>query len=111
MEQFEWTQGGKELLIRIELIIQQSGGRVALANDIIKEDRKYRLNSFHIPRVKTMNNQCLLTISKGKHHRKFDNVRLASYYMGTNPANIYSCIRQGYRCRGWDVKYFKSVQV
>lgn len=108
MEQFDWSPGGAELLLVIQLYIRENGGNLPLANKIIAEERAFR-NGKQDPIRKKLGPRLIkkVRVWKGRVHRKFDSSILAAEFLETTVNNLQACIRYGCKSKGWNVDYYQ----
>ena len=107
--QHEWTPEGLQLLLAIESYIKQHGGRHALLNQVLKEDRTVR-NSVRVKLTTTVKNapirkRKMVLLIKGNSRKKFDSIIEATAFLGCPKNSIRSSIYTKHRIYGWVPQY------
>jgi len=108
--QHEWTPEGLQLLLAIESYIKQHGGRHALLNQVLKEERTVR-NAVRVKLTTTANNNTAVRKRKnvvlinGRKRKKFDSVNEATAFLGCPKNSIRSSIYTKHRIYGWVPQY------
>lgn len=103
----EWTPGGKELLIRIQLSIQQAGGRLSMIQQIEAEERYIRERKWRESKVEPnptpykRKRRKPIKITKGKTSLIFKTSREAAKHIGVKPHNVIASISKGFKTNGW----------
>lgn len=110
MEQFPWTESGKQLLAAINSYIEQHGGRFSLANEIVNEERKARESKWrechqHKNSSKKTRRVRFIKLTNGRKEKLFDNVKLAAKFLKTQPNNIQSAVYAKCRVKNWYAEY------
>lgn len=114
MEAYEWTDGGKELLIRIELFIQENGGRMSLVNKIENEERGVRESKWRVSQVNNgpkkrykRKKRPQVKIFKGNERIIFKTTTMAARFIGTSTVNVRASVHKGYKTHGWNCSYIR----
>ena len=108
--QHEWTPEGLQLLLAIESYIKQHGGRHALLNQVLNEERTVR-NAVRVKLSNTFNNNARIRRRKkvilinGRKRKKFDSVNDATAFLGCPKNSIRSSIYTKHRIYGWVPQY------
>ncbi len=107
--QHEWTPEGLQLLLVIESYIKQHGGRHALLNQVLKEERTVR-NAVRVKLSTMVKNspirkRKMVLLIKGNSRKKFNSLNEATAFIGCFEGSIRSAINTKHRIYGWVPQY------
>ena len=108
--QYDWTPGGKELLMVIEQYVSDYGGNHAILKAITEDERRYRhrlICRYNGGRHGNFRKRKRVVLINNRVRRVFKDLDKAAEYLGKTNNYLRNAICQPFKVSGWRVDYVK----